>query len=1091
MRPGADLERQRLIAEVLQSHRKITPTEVVRKIQGLAQRLLHAPLAWVVFHDQCPVRLVIPDTTPEGWSKQTLRDLIGPVKPGKVFREGEREIRERYGSGPLLICNRLVRFIVAAPLTNGSGQVWGALFAFAFERRRFTREDQRNLEDLAAVLEEELQIWSALVDEAESSLGQAALDSPSASLFENAADLVIIQDLRGNLTVVNRGAERLTEYSKAELLSMRLQDLVTTDCREAVAQIALSQYGGANPCSSEITLRAKSGRLLDLDFRSHLLFHRGMPSGLISFGRDITALKEQILARQRAESELLHRTVELSVFGDHLIELFRLQTTEYRTERDFLTDCLRTGISMFGARAAILAQGSGEAWVIKAVEAPAEDERPAVGARLQLSFLDSLPQAGKALGYIREIPPETVPGLWEQDVAVFLLGAPVNVEGRHYGALLYVSPSRREIARDQDLASAAVMAQVIGRAIEQRNWKDEKEEASALQRETVRGLELIARQRNTEEVLRRLCLGLERLCPGRKAMIAVLREDLVGPVIGPSLPFSLGRSLQGLSLRLDELLRSLTSVLLPGEQGPEIGEQLREATADSAGWREYWRRADDAGLRLDAARAVLCTSGETRALLLVFATSSAPAAQRWLEAARAFGRLAGLALEQSEHSSQMGYMARRDSLTGLANRKRLLEYVGEALHWAGAHGGQVAVAMLELDGFRLVNDALGMEVGDQLLQRCAARIQEVAGGRGLPARVGGDEFAVAWPNVSGKEEAERRAREMLEVIRQPFLVDGNEVFLTVSVGVSVSPADGTRTSELLLNADAAVRKVKSQGRNDVLLFARSSPAGSLPASAVSHLLHKALLENEFSLSFQPQMNRAGEAEVAEVLLVWNNKQHGRIPACEFIPVAEHNGMIVPIGAWVLAEACRQAAAWQETDPKRMRVAVNVSALQFTRSDFHDCVADALERSGLEPELLELEITEGVIIRDLEETARRMARLRAMGVRIAIDDFGTGYSSLSYLRQLPVDALKMDKSFLQDLGATPAALTLVQSIISMAHKIGLKIIAEGVETEAQRDLLWQAGCDLIQGNLLSPPLDSEGVRRVLRRAKRKSMGGGAA
>ena len=1087
MQPGSGLEKQRLIAEVLQSHRKITPVEVVRKIQGLVQRLIHVPLALVVLRDDCPVRLVIPDSVPEGWSRQILKDLLTPVTPGRLYRAGEKDIQQQCGDRPLLLGNRLVRFMAAAPLTNGQGQAWGALFAFAHERRRFTREDQQNLEDLAAVLEEELQVWVALVEEAESSLGQAALDSPSASLFENAADMVVIQDLRGNLTYINRGAERLTEYSRAELLSFRFLDLVTPEFRDTVAQMALSQYGGANPCSCEVTLRAKSGRPLDVDFRSHLLFNRGMPSGMISFGRDITALKEQILATQRAESELLHKTVELSVFGDHLIELFQLQTSEYRTEQEFLADCLQRGTRMFGARAAILAQQTGTSWILKAAEVPAGTAAPAAGAALKLSFLDSLVEAGKAIGFSREMPSATTCGLWEKGVTVFLLGAPVFVEGRPYGALVYLSPSRREIAKDQDLASVAVMAQVIGRAIEQKNWKSEKEEASALQREIVRSLELIARQRNMEEVLRRLCLGLERLCPGRKAMIAVLKGDVVGPVVGPTLPFSLGRSLQGQALKVEELLRSQDSALVPGEQGPEIARQLRDTTGLSAGWREHWRRAEEAGFRLDAARPVLCSSGDARAVLLVYATDAAPVTEGWREVARAFTRLAGLALEQSEHSSQIGYLARRDSLTGLANRKRLLEYLGEALRWAGGHGGQVAVAVLELDGFRLVNDALGMEVGDQLLLRCAARIQEAAGGRGLAARVGGDEFAVAWPNVASKEEAELRAKEMLDVIRQPFLVDGNELFLTASVGVSVSPTDGTRTSELLLNADTAVRRVKSQGRNDVMLFARSSPVGNLPPSGVSHLLHKALAENEFALSFQPQVNRAGEAEVAEVLLVWNNRQHGRIPACEFIPIAEHNGMIVPIGTWVMAEACRQAAAWQRLGPKRMRVAVNVSALQFARSDFHDCVADALKRSGLAPELLELEITESVIIRDLEETARRMTRLRATGVRIAIDDFGTGYSSLSYLRQLPVDAVKMDRSFLQDLGATPAALTLVQSIISMAHKIGLKIIAEGVETEGQKNLLWQAGCDLIQGNLLSLPLDAQGVRRLLQRAKRKTTG----
>jgi len=419
-----------------------------------------------------------------------------------------------------------------------------------------------------------------------------------------------------------------------------------------------------------------------------------------------------------------------------------------------------------------------------------------------------------------------------------------------------------------------------------------------------------------------------------------------------------------------------------------------------------------------------------------------------------------------------------DLLTGLPSRAALTRRLESALEAAARDGSTVAVLFVDLDRFKQVNDTLGHAVGDGLLERIVARLQARLRPSDFLARVGGDEFTAVLSGLSTAEEAGRCGRELLEALSAPFQVDGYEFHVTASIGISLFPRDGSDAATLLRNADRAMYRAKNLGKNDIQYFTADLGETALERLGLENRLHHALDNGEFRLYYEPQVDARGTLRGLEVLLAWEHATLGRIPASEFIPIAEETGLIVGIGSWVLGEACRQVAAISGAGSRPVKVAVNVSAVQFGRTDFVQTVLAALEQSGLPPDRLELELTESLVMRDAIAATRRMAELRALGVAISIDDFGTGYSSLSYLRRLPVSALKIDRSFLEEVPAPDGTLPLVQAIVALAHNMGLSVIAEGVETREQFALLRSAGCDLMQGYLFGEAAPADKIGSLL-------------
>ncbi|MFB9995403.1 EAL domain-containing protein [Deinococcus oregonensis] len=438
--------------------------------------------------------------------------------------------------------------------------------------------------------------------------------------------------------------------------------------------------------------------------------------------------------------------------------------------------------------------------------------------------------------------------------------------------------------------------------------------------------------------------------------------------------------------------------------------------------------------------------------------------------------------EQRRVTEVLAYQAHHDALTGLPNRSLFLDRLEQALAAARRQGTALAVAFVDLDRFKLVNDTLGHAAGDELLQGVAQRLRACLREVDTVSRMGGDEFLLLLPGVGSVGEASRVIRKVISVLTPAFKVMGHEVFVTASVGVSLSPSDAADAQTLLSHADQAMYRAKEAGKNAFEIFSTEQSGDLRGRFELEGDLHYAVQRSELELHYQPLIEiGSGRVRAVEALLRWHHPRLGLISPATFIPLAEESGLIVrPIGEWVLAEACRQTVAWQRAGLPNFRVSVNVSPLQFGREDFVETVASALAFSGLEGRWLELELTETLLMRRVSESARQLARLRELGVSIAIDDFGTGHSSLAYLQQLPIDTLKIDRSFILGLDDSPQGGTrpLIQAMIAMGHALELTVVAEGVETEAQLQWLGQQGCDLTQGFLLARPQPAEKLGHFL-------------
>jgi len=411
-----------------------------------------------------------------------------------------------------------------------------------------------------------------------------------------------------------------------------------------------------------------------------------------------------------------------------------------------------------------------------------------------------------------------------------------------------------------------------------------------------------------------------------------------------------------------------------------------------------------------------------------------------------------------------------DGLTGLANRRHLSERVAAAAESVRQGGQGFALLVVDLDRFRHINDTLGQEIGDRVLMDVAQRIQGCLRQEDLLARLGGDQFALLV-RPADAAAAEAAARRVLNVVAQPSNLDGAQFTLTCSIGVALSPSHGWNVDDLVRHAEAAMRKVKDGGRGSFRMHQARNEVDRRSQMHLDHAMRQALVSGRFRLHYQPQVDLAdGRIVGAEALLRWRDPELGEVPPSRFIPVAEDSGFIVAIGDWVLSQAVRQAAVWMQRGHD-MPVAINVSALQFQQAHFVDRVANVLAVSGLPAHLLELELTESILVQDAAEALYRLQALARLGLRLSIDDFGTGYSSLAYLKRFPIGKLKIDRSFVSGLPGDDSDAGIVRAILQMARALGKRVIAEGVETEAQRQFLQDAGCDEFQGFLFSPALDT--------------------
>jgi diguanylate cyclase (GGDEF)-like protein/PAS domain S-box-containing protein len=436
--------------------------------------------------------------------------------------------------------------------------------------------------------------------------------------------------------------------------------------------------------------------------------------------------------------------------------------------------------------------------------------------------------------------------------------------------------------------------------------------------------------------------------------------------------------------------------------------------------------------------------------------------------------------QRRQAEDRIEFLAHHDALTGLPNRILLRDRFEQALAFAERAQSHVALLFLDLDNFKIVNDTLGHSAGDQLLQAVVSRLTQSMRDTDTVSRQGGDEFILLLNEIPDPKTVERIANGILAQLSEPLGIGGHVLNTSCSIGISIYPVDGRDFDTLLQCADVAMYNAKESGRNTYRFF---NPAMNLRANEhllLQNRLHQALEKGEFHLHYQPQLDIENDTVTGvEALLRWHNPELGQVPPGRFIPVAEDSGLIVPIGDWVLQEACRQMAHWRQAGLPELALSVNLSALQFRRSNLVDAVAHALQMSGLPPHLLELELTESILLQDIDNTLHTVRQLKALGVRLSIDDFGTGYSSLSYLKRFAVDKLKIDQSFVRDIGSDPDDAAIVRAIIQLAKSLRLELIAEGVETADQLTFLRQEGCRQIQGYLLSHPLPAADLEDFLR------------
>ncbi len=513
--------------------------------------------------------------------------------------------------------------------------------------------------------------------------------------------------------------------------------------------------------------------------------------------------------------------------------------------------------------------------------------------------------------------------------------------------------------------------------------------------------------------------------------------------------------------RKEEVLGKNPRVLKSGRHGPEFYEQMWRDIVENGSWQgEIWDRRKNGELypKWMSISTVRDDNGNPTHYVGISADISR--------------------LKKTEE--QLEFLAHYDQLTGLPNRLLAHERLDQAIALAHRHGHMLAVLLLDLDDFKRINDSLGHLIGDQLLNEVGRRLQENVRESDNVARLGGDEFTVLLRNIKDPENAAHIARNIIDSLSEPFELEGHTVYISTSVGITIFPDDGEDMLTLMKNADTAMYHAKRTGKNTYQFFIEELNARIMERLMLETRLRRAVDNRDLQVFYQPRLSfLSGKVVGMEALVRWIHPVHGSIPPGTFIPIAEDMGLIIPLGEWVLREACGKTASWESLTDGDLRLSVNLSARQFTKKGLDEDIGRILEETGLDPARLELEITETVVMDDVESSINIMKRLRDMGVSLAVDDFGTGYSSLSYLKRFPINALKIDRSFVFDITTDPDDRAVVKAIIVLARSLGIKVVAEGVETREQYEYLRRKECDELQGYYFSKPVPSDAFEQILR------------
>jgi diguanylate cyclase (GGDEF)-like protein/PAS domain S-box-containing protein len=603
----------------------------------------------------------------------------------------------------------------------------------------------------------------------------------------------------------------------------------------------------------------------------------------------------------------------------------------------------------------------------------------------------------------------------------------------------------------------------------------ERKLADSLRDGQARILEMIAMSAPLEDVLEHLVILVESQFKGIIGSVMLLDETRTRLRRGaaPSLPASYARAVDRVRVGPDV---SPSGVAAYQRETIIVADILNDPL-----WEGRRGLTGEYGLRSCWATPILSHRGEALGVFTVYAKEPHEPTLAETSLINVATRIAGIAIERKLTEDRIHFMANHDALTGLPNRTLLNDRLSQAVLYAQRYDRWVTALFIDLDNFKFINDSLGHNAGDELLKAIAKRMVQCIRATDTVVRLGGDEFVIVlFDQPKDLEVISETVRKIQSAISEPLNLEGHDLRMTSSSGVAIYPTDGLDADTLLANADAAMYRAKELGRDSFQFYTSELNTKVHEKFLLQEDLRNAVARSEFLLHYQPQVDlRTGRIFAVEALVRWNHPKLGVVPPIKFIPIAEQTGQIVPIGDWVLREACRQNKAWQDSGLPPMVVSVNVSARQFREKDLVARVASVLKESGLDAEYLELEVTESLIMQDVDLAVVTMKKLKALGIQLSIDDFGTGYSSLSALKSFPVTRLKIDKSFVDGLLADENDRAVAGAVISLGQQLNMRVIAEGVETDAQAALLRNINCDEMQGYLFSKPLSAEGIEELLR------------
>jgi diguanylate cyclase (GGDEF)-like protein len=606
----------------------------------------------------------------------------------------------------------------------------------------------------------------------------------------------------------------------------------------------------------------------------------------------------------------------------------------------------------------------------------------------------------------------------------------------------------------------------------------ERKQAETLRRGQNQMLEMIAAGAPMEEVLQRLILLIESQCPGMIGSILLLDADEVHVRHGaaPSLPIGYIQAIDGASI------------------GPQTGSCgtamfLRKAVIVSdiqqdPLWQDYHPIATKYGLRACWSTPIFSSQGKILGSFAMYYTEVRSPTPEELRHADLASHIAGIAIEHKQAEDRISHMAHYDALTALPNRSLLQDRMQQAIANAHRHHGKVAILFIDLDNFKHINDSLGHHVGDRLLQMAAERLLSCLREGDSVARLGGDEFVLTLPLDERDNHVVLIAQKVLGALDNVFMIDGNELHISGSIGISLYPDDGIDVDALMRAADTAMYHAKGTGRGNFQFFTPALNQAAQQRFGMENRLRHALSHHEFIVHYQPQVDmKSGAILSAEALLRWQQPGFAPISCGAFIATAEEIGLIVPIGEWVLRQACQQLKAWHNEGYPQLRMAVNLSSRQFAQADFANMVRQILKETGVAAAALELEITESILLQRSDDNLATLIELSQMGIHLSVDDFGTGYSSLAYLQRFPVHALKIDQSFVRDISSDPKDAALVTAIIAMAQSLELDVMAEGVETLQQAQFLLAHNCPVAQGFYYSQAVPAQVFSDLMQRLSR--------